>query len=129
MPGYSGHDSDSHNSTDNGSSSSSSSGDGDQSGDGSIEELEGQTSDQADSETKGQCIAEEGELGSCEMNGFEVVEYSNATGLPCDLDKAAGVVPIPVIRTKKLPAQVRRLLQAAQEVFRKSQRISATYQG
>jgi hypothetical protein len=124
---YSSNDSDS-NSTD--SSSSSSSGNGDLSGDGSTAgSTERRASDQADSGQVGQCSAEDEELGSCEQNGFEVVGFSNATALPCDLDKAAGILPIPVIRTKKLPAQVKRLLQAAQDIFQKSQRISATYQG
>jgi hypothetical protein len=75
----------------------------------------------------GQCsVGEDGEQ-QCGQEG--AAKYSNATALPCDLGKAVGVLPIPVIRTKKLPAQVKRLLQAAQNAFHLSKKISAHYQG
>jgi hypothetical protein len=57
-------------------------------------------------------------LGQCSADGLQggqkLPEYSNATALPCDVDTAAGLLPIPVIRTKQLPAQVKKLLKAAQ---------------
>lgn len=92
------------------------------------------------SDSEGRDVAEGGggaELGQCSVGedgqqqcGQErAVKYSNATALPCDLDKAAGVLPIPVIRTSKLPAQVKRSLQAAQTAFELSKKISAHYQG
>lgn len=91
-----------------------------------------QSSDGAVHSQQGECSAESaGELGSCAFDTAigTVVQYSNATALPCDLEQAVRVLPIPVILTKHLPAQVKRLLQAAQEVFQKSQNIRAGYQG
>lgn len=51
------------------------------------------------------------------------VVYANATALPCELDKAVGALPIPVIRTKQLAAQVKRMLKAAQRAFKASLKV------
>lgn len=77
---------------------------------------------------QGQCSAEEEEGGSCGVGGDDG-GYSNATALPCDVDAAAGLLPIPVLRTKRTPAQVKRLLSAAQRVFATSQKIKPGWQG
>jgi hypothetical protein len=55
----------------------------------------------------GQCSAEGEEGGSCGVGVDDDGGYSNATALPCDVDAAAGLLPIPVVRTKQLPSQVR----------------------
>ena len=69
----------------------------------------------------GRCSVEK---GACE-EGLSDTVNGNATALHCDFGKAVGVVPIPVVRTKHLPEQVKQLLQAAQEAFAASKQISA----
>lgn len=77
---------------------------------------------------QGQCSADGTEGGSCDAGGDDAA-YSKATALPCDVDAAAGLLPIPVIRTTHLPVQVKQLLAAAQQVFATSQKIKPGWQG
>lgn len=63
----------------------------------------------------GQCSFETGSEGDGAVGGSS---HSTATVLPCDLAAAVGVLPIPVLRTRHLPAQVKRLLQAGQKAFK-----------
>jgi hypothetical protein len=60
-----------------------------------------------DASTNGQCALAESEGGA-------------TTVLPCDLDAAAGALPIPVLTAEQLPQQVRVMLAAAQEAFEAS---------
>lgn len=73
----------------------------------------------------GQCSAAapaEGE-GCAGQQDVSAPQHSNATALPCDFVEAVGVVPIPVIRTNLLPAQVKTLLHAAREAFAASMQV------
>jgi hypothetical protein len=113
----------------NGSSgSSSSSSGGSQVAQGSDAAAAGQAEGKA-AGVEGQCIAaasgDGGEAGMQCKGGLDAVAVVDAksTALPCELDKAVGVLPIPVIRTKQLPAQVKRMLKVAQRAFKASMQI------